>query len=277
MSKSWFLFVCILLVVIFVGFGILDELFNWTNVQTVIPQPTFERATLPLYTVLLVLLFLSYYDMRRLDERVGLAPEILATAGAWIELYVRSVWALCVDRDCKYPELFPILLILGSASSFAIAFGRPIAMSRILPASVSFEGSPFTSREALFADPEATRLLREYLVKCACEENLDFLRDVQEYETITDERALQRKFVQITNLYFGDRETSVNVSGAKRDRIRKTSEASADQRTFTALADEIFGLLKTQYFGKAAQTPEVAQHLRRITAARDVMHGLTGA
>jgi hypothetical protein len=172
-------------------------------------------------------------------------------------------------------SVYPFLVIVPSVISFVISFGRPIVLARTLPTTVTFRGTPFESREALLADKEATRLFREYLVKCACEENLDFLRDVSEYEGINEERELQRKFTEIVEVYFGNRATRINVSGAKINQIAQMRREECDHHTFRAIAAEIFELLRGQYFQKAARTEKLGEHLREIEERRDVVRELT--
>jgi hypothetical protein len=124
-------------------------------------------------------------------------------------------------------------------------------------------------------DPVATGLLREYLVKCACEENLDFLVAVREYRQIDDQEALQVKFREIQMLYFGNAATRINVSGAKIHQIAGMHERDADHGTFERIADEIFNLLSSQYFARASETDAFEQYLRPIEVARDINTTLT--
>jgi hypothetical protein len=254
-----------------VGFGVwrqTDCENFWAAPPEVIPINWIPRIFTALLSLTLATLIAAIWHVKGLDERIWIVPEMLATAVTWVLFFVPySVLGFFIQyavKNFRYPELFPLLIIVGSACSFVVSFGTPLALAMTRPQCLDFSGTPFDSMDSLLKDAEATRLLHEFLVKRACQEHLDFLIAVREYHEIRDPETLRSKFEEIRDEFFGEGEARVNVSGPKRLAIIVTHPGDADGTTFDPVATEVFTLLRGQHFATAMQYKPIREYLEEI-------------
>lgn len=75
--------------------------------------------------------------------------------------------------------------------------------------------------DAILADAGEKRRFEAFVRKRLCGENLDFLRDVNEYKSLSSESSRKKRAAQIYNDYIADdAQTAINIPHTTRDPLK---------------------------------------------------------
>ena len=141
-----------------------------------------------------IILWICYYKLRNVHDEIAINTELMTIGITWI---------ICVPFFIGFgignlynpaipAELSPIFDIILCIISFMTSFAMPVYLATYKNPNFKLTIPQFRNVDAIIADPVAYKLLRQYMQKNACIENLLFLRDAKKYHFLTDPEKIDK-------------------------------------------------------------------------------------
>jgi hypothetical protein len=247
-------------------------------------EPWFPPTFTALVAVLLTIMWITFYYIRKLNDQLWLASELAYVGIAWLVfslpfsglgIWLQQSATLSLEAKVNIQIAQAWLLIGLSIVTFLVSFGQPILLSATIPGDDNPAGQGFHDVESILRNDEETGLFRHYLMGCLCAENIEFLIEEARFRTIRDPVQLRAQFVSIQRQYFDEASsTALNISGAKRHEILAITQDRIETSVFARVAAEIRGLLGPRVPQARRDDPEIRRYVKLQQIGREVVEGL---
>ena len=219
-----------------------------------------------LIAIVSIFLWLGYYFLRNVHDEIAINSEFLTIIITWI---------LCVPPFIGFgignlnnpsipPELSPIFVIILCIVSFMASFAMPVSLAKYKNPNFKLRIPQFRNVDAIIADPVAYKLLRQYMQKNACIENLLFLRDAKKYKSLIDPETIDKTAHIIYDKYIPlHAPLEINISSKNKEHIKKKLD-DCRLDLFDGAIKEIKKVINTDQLPKFMESSEMMQYVKQL-------------
>ena len=219
-----------------------------------------------LIAIVSIFLWVCYYFLRNVHDEIAINSELLTIGITWI---------ICVPLFIGFgignlknpaipPEISPIFDIILCIISFIASFAMPVSLANYKNPNFKLTIPQFRNVDAIIADPVAYKLLRQYMQKNACIENLLFLRDAKKYKTLIDPETIDKTAHDLYDKYIPlHAPLEINISSRNKENIKKKLD-DCRVNLFDGAIREIKKVINTDQLPNFMQSSEMMQYVKQL-------------
>lgn len=228
---------------------------------------TFYLVSSILLIIVFILLVTAIQYTKKTQEELKINLELTLISMVW--LFVAFPFIVCGyfslgDNNKVSKIVSPILAIVVCILSFLISFGMPVHYASVKAKKSILSVNALDNVDELLKDPEATKLVRDYMVAKCASPTIDFLIELKQYKLINDPDTIEIKYHYLMKKYIDPFSNfHINISDAQVKKIVANTERPSPQ-SFSEIEKTAHYLMLTDILPSFRFTKEGIQYANKI-------------